>query len=65
MSNSYEIEIVKTQSGALDLDYYRAEANRMRSECLKDMLIASIRGIKNLFTVKKDLSSLTVNRVSC
>ncbi|MGB1237045.1 MAG: RSP_7527 family protein [Pseudomonadales bacterium] len=63
--SQYDIVLVKTHTGAIDLQYYTAEANRQRSEVMAEMLSSFKKAVVKLFTVQKDMTSLTVNRVSC
>ena len=49
MTFKYDETIVTTQSGALDLDYYRAEANRERSEFLRLCLKKAFVSTKTFF----------------
>lgn len=49
MSFQYDDTIVRTESGALDLDYYRAEANRVRSELLLSWVKSAYSKTKGFF----------------
>jgi hypothetical protein len=47
MSYQYDVEIAKTQAGTVDLDFYKQEASRLRSELLLKMIKSSYASIKN------------------
>ncbi len=49
MTHNYEETIVTTESGAIDLDYYRLEANRARSEFLLACLKRAFTSTKSFF----------------
>ncbi len=49
MTFKYDETIVTTESGALDLEYYRIEANRARSEFLLACLKKAHASTKNFF----------------
>jgi hypothetical protein len=49
MTFKYDETIVTTDSGALDLDYYRIEANRERSEFFRACLKSAFVSTKNFF----------------
>ncbi|EPJ45674.1 MAG: hypothetical protein OFPII_26890 [Osedax symbiont Rs1] len=46
MSFQYDVEIAKTKTGAVDVDYYYLEARRLRSEYLAHLIGKSVHGFK-------------------
>lgn len=45
MSFQYDDQIVTTESGALDLEFYRQEANRIRSEYLWSVIVKGVKSV--------------------
>ena len=61
MTFQYDVEIAKTKSGAVDLDFYIAEASRMRSEHLKATFKSAVKAVRKIFISKRDISHSATN----
>ncbi|MEH6443359.1 MAG: hypothetical protein V7784_05645 [Oceanospirillaceae bacterium] len=47
MSNQSNDQLVRTMSGAIDVEYYNREANRLRSEFLLALITKAYRAVKS------------------
>jgi hypothetical protein len=61
MNNQYHQDIVTTETGIVDIEHYKREASRIRSEYLLALLKSSVSFVKGLFATDKDLSEAAVN----
>ena len=61
MYSQYHKDIVTTETGLVDIEHYKREASRIRSEYLLALLKSSASFIKGLFVTPKDMSEAAVN----
>ncbi|NQZ31819.1 MAG: hypothetical protein HRU06_11125 [Oceanospirillaceae bacterium] len=61
MSNQYQEEIVTTASGVVDIEYYKQEASRIRSEYLLALYRSAVSSIKGLFVTQKEVTETAAN----
>ena len=61
MSFQYDVEIAKTQSGAVDLEFYKAEASRIRSEHLTAIFKSAVKAVRKLFISQRDIANSSTN----
>lgn len=52
----YHNEIVTTESGAVDIEFYKQEASRIRSEYLLSLFRSGQTFMKNLFGSQKEIN---------
>ena len=55
MSFEYNSEIVTTSTGEVDVQYYRQEAGRLRSEELSLVIKSMVKSVKKTLNVPADL----------
>ncbi len=61
MSFQYDVEIAKTKTGAVDVDYYYLEARRLRSEYLVYLTGKAVHGFKRFCVAVLDANKSVTN----
>jgi len=61
MYSQYHQDIVTTESGVVDIEHYKQEASRIRSEYLLELFKSSVSFIKCLFVTRKDMNEAAAN----
>jgi hypothetical protein len=61
MSFEYGVEVAKTDTGLINVDYYHLEARRLRSEYFGLAIKSGIKSLKNMFVSPAEINTSAVN----